>query len=171
MHRNTYILVSILAVVAALVVGVNFGKKISPTAEPTPRPEADQPLAGTPEKTTTLFTSTFCGFSLEFPSTFTLMESASGSAIMNHPSDKNQSIVATCQKDIPGVPLPPDKIESLVVTAPTGASISAKLYHDASPQDGTPIDALIFTHPSGMDVFIAGFGPAFDAAIKSLRIL
>ncbi len=29
MHRNTYLLVSILAVIAALVVGVNVGKKIT----------------------------------------------------------------------------------------------------------------------------------------------
>ena len=31
MYRNTYLLVSILAVVAALIVGVNVGKKISLT--------------------------------------------------------------------------------------------------------------------------------------------
>jgi len=174
MYRNTYLLVSILAVVAALIVGVNVGKKISLTPAPTPQPKADQPLAGTPtsEKTTEIFTSALCGFSLEYPKTFTLMEGASGSAIMNHPDNKSQSIVTTCQKDIPGIPLPPEKIESLFVPTSAGASLSAKLYHDASEKDGTPIDALIFTHPtSGLDIFIAGFGPAFDAAIKTLRIL
>ncbi len=168
MHKNTYLLVSILAVVAALVVGVNVGKKLSLAPIPTPAPTA----IPTPEQTTELFTSTLCGFSLEYPSTFTLMESASGSAIMNHPSDKNQSIVATCQKDISGIPLPPEKIELLVIPSATGATISAKLYHDASAKDGTAMDALLFTHPTnGLDIFIAGFGPAFDAAIKSLHIL
>ncbi len=168
MYRNTYLLVSILAVVAALVVGVNVGKKITPQQAPTPTP-APTP---TSEKTTEIFTSALCGFSLEYPKTFTLMEGASGSAIINHPEDKAQSIVATCQKDIPGIPLPPEKIESFFVPTSVGASVSAKLYHDASAKDGTPIDVLLFTHPtSGLDIFIAGFGPAFDAAIKTLRIL
>ena len=34
MHRNTFLLVLFLAILAALVVGVNIGKKLSPQETP-----------------------------------------------------------------------------------------------------------------------------------------
>src|SRR5689334_13041045 len=154
MYRNTYLVVSVLAVLAALVVGVNIGKKLQ-SQPPT------QKIAATPTPTPGIimqpYEDTFCGFSVSYPSIFTVMENASGSAILNNTTDKTQSIVLTCQKNIPRPPLTPDKIESLTLATSTGASISAKLYHDASAKDGTPIDAIIFHHPkNGMDIFIAG---------------
>lgn len=168
MHRNTYILVSVLAVIAALVVGVNFGKKITPqNPEPTPTPLVS--VAPTPSLIP--FVDVACGFSLTYPDTFTLIDSASGSAILRNSVDQSQSIVMTCQEDIPRPALISENIESLTLTTETGASVSAKLYHDQSQKDGTPIDALIFTHPSTkLDVFIAGYGEAFNSILQTVTV-
>ena len=172
MHRNTLLLVSILAVCSALLVGVNVGKQLQ-------KPAGQSPLGGaTPIPTLVIniapqtYRDIFCGFSIDYPAGFTILENASGSAILHNTADKTQSITLTCQKNIPRPALPADKIEALTIPTVTGASVSAKLYHDSSAKDGTLIDAVIFRHPTnGMDGFIAGYGDAFNAAIKTIQIL
>ena len=164
MHRNTYLLVIVLAVFAALLIGVNIGKRLQkqtlPPSVPSPTP--------TPIVTIQTYTDTYCGFSLSYPVNYTVLENASGSAILHNTADKTQSITLTCQKAIPRPALPADKIESFPIPA---SSISATLYHDSAPRDGTPIDVVIFTHPKNkMDIFVAGYGDAFNAAIKTLQI-
>lgn len=165
MHRNTYLLVIVLAVFAALIVGVNIGKKFTKPAIPVvslPTPTQ------TPTPVIQTYTDTFCGFSLSYPSNFTILDNASGSAILNNTSDKMQSITLTCQKNIPAPKISPDNIETFTIPAASGASISAKLYTDTVAS----VDAVIFHNPAnGMDGFIAGFGTAFNAAIKTIRIL
>ncbi len=171
MHRNTYILVAILAVFAALVVGINVGKK-QPAPAPTPAPIATPAATPTPQLTRTPWANEACGVSLYYPDTYQLMENASGSGILKHPENTAQSIVVTCQPDIPRPALTDDRIETLSLPRASGASVSATLYHDASAKDGTPIDALIFHHPTnGMDVFIAGFGEAFNTILTTIQVL
>ena len=166
MHRNTYFLVIILAVCAALLIGVNIGKRLQKQAPTSPPVQTPTPTQGV---TTQTYINEFCGFSLDYPTSFTILENASGSAILNNAADKTQSITLTCQKEIPRPPLSGDKIESFLI--PEG-SISATLYHDSTPRDGTPIDVVIFTHPKNkMDIFVAGYGSAFDTAIKTIQIL
>lgn len=171
MHRNTYLVVGALAVLAALVVGVNVGKRMSPgSSQATPTPTIAVSLIPTPTLET--YINTACGFSLQYTNDFSLMDSASGSAILNFANDKSKSIAMTCQKNIPRPAIPADKIDSLTIAASTGASVSAKLYHDQSSQDGTPLDAVIFTHPTRkLDIFIAGYGDAFNAIIKTIQII
>lgn len=157
MHRNTFLLVVFLAIFAALVIGVNIGKRGASTAEPTPIP--------TQAPVTQHYSG--CGITLEFPTTLTLMDSASGSAVLIDKTNTDQSIVIACQKDIPRPAVSTDAIETLNI-----GSTSAKLYHDASPKDGSKIDELIFTHPkTDLDVFIAGFGETFNAIIKTVTLL
>lgn len=169
MHRNTYLLVIVLSIFASLLVGINIGKKLQTKTEPalsipTPTP--------TPVVTLKTYLNTYCGFSFSYPSTFTVLGNASGSAILHNTKDKTQTLTFTCQQAIPRPALPAEKIETLTIPASTGASVSAKLYHESSPKDGTLIDTVIFRHPTnGMDGFIAGFGEAFDTAIKTLQIL
>lgn len=168
MPRNTFLVVIALAVLAALVVGVNIGKRLSnapsappsvttPTLSPTPTPI--QPVT---------YTSNTCGVSFDYPADFIKQEaSESAGALITDPKDPKTMIVVACQKNIPRVPLPPERIETIRI-----ASISAKLYHDRSLKDGTPIDKLIFYNPkTKLDVFLAGLGPVFDAAVASLKIL
>ena len=167
MPRNTFLVVIILAVVAALVVGVNVGKRLA-TAPASPSVPATPTLSPTPTPIPPVtYISKACGVSFDYPPDY-IKQEASGSAgvIFLDPKDSKTMIVLTCQKDIPRVPLPPEKIETMQI-----ASISAKLYHDTSAKDGTPIDKLIFYNSKvKMDVFLAGLGTAFDAAVASLKL-
>ncbi len=171
MHRNTYLLVIFLSLFAALLVGVNIGKSLQK------QPAEQSPLSGatptsTPSITIQTYTDTYCGFSLSYPSNFTVLENASGSAIFNNTADTTQSMTITCQRAIPRPPIPADKIETITIPTTSGSSVSAKLYHDSSAKDGTPIDVVIFRHPTnGMDDFVAGYGDSFNAAVKTLQIL
>jgi hypothetical protein len=172
MHR-TYLLITFLAAFAALLVGVHLGKRLSPsslqTATTTPTPTAS------PESTTSatqLYTNTMCGFTLQVPTTLSFMEGASGSAFLINANNQNESIAIACQSDIPRPPLTLDKIETVILyNEAKTASAAAKLYHDASAKDGTPLDQFIFYHPTkDMDVFIAGFGKTFDTVIATLKL-
>ncbi len=172
MPRNTFLVVTILAVFAALVVGVNIGKRLSnapppaggststaiPTPALTPTPTTAPPIT---------YISKTCGVSFDYPPNFTKQEASGSSGVIFTDPDVKTMIIFTCQKDIPRPPLAPGNIETIQI-----ASMSAKLYHDTNAKDGTPIDKLIFRHPkNGLDVFFAGLGPLFQQAISSLKIL
>ena len=167
MHKNTFIFVSALAIVAALVVGVNVGRKFSnkevaivpPAVSPTP--------IATPTPAFTAYTNSFCGISFQLPETFLVLDTASGSAVLSNPTDGKDSIILVCQNGIPRPPLTADKIETITI-----ASTSARLYHDASAKDGTPTDKLIFRHPTKrLDILLSGFSSNFQHIIESLTIL
>lgn len=153
MHRNTYLLILLLTILACLVVGVNLGKKIAKTPdtlEPTPIISTIPTVIPTPK--ITLYTNSYCGVTISYPDTYTLSESSN--AGVSFTTQSGNDVALTCQKDIPRPALPTEKVQTLSV-----ASISAKLYHDASPKDGTPIDIIIFRHPTnGMDIYLAGLG-------------
>ncbi len=153
MHKNTYLLVLFLTILACLVVGVNLGKKIAKTPDaiqPTPVVSLMPTTKPTPK--ITLYTNSYCGITVSYPDTLTLSESSDSGVSFTTQSGKE--IALTCQKDIPRPALPTEKTETLSV-----ASVSAKLYHDASPKDGTPIDIILFRHPTnGMDIYLAGLG-------------
>ena len=165
MARNTFLLVSVLAVVAALLVGLNIGRQLSASAPtitqvqetPTPTPK---PLSE--------YTNTSCGVSFTIPEGYTLSPAgnASMSAIfVGTGSDK--PITFVCQSEIPRVPLSPEKIETVSV-----GSVSAKLYHDTDAKEGNPIDKLIFTHPKNrLDIFLAGAGNGFQKLVATIMLL
>lgn len=161
MHRNTFFLVIILAIFAALVLGFNAGKNWQKTpakAEPTPIPTMQI-------STVTNYQNSFCGVTLDYPKELTILEATAG-AIFNNPIEASQSVIIACQKQIPRPPLPANKIETFNI-----GTVSAKLYHDSSLKDGAAIDELIFTHPTnGMDIFVAGLGATFEKIIKTIEI-
>ena len=163
MARNTLLLVIVLAIVAALVVGVQIGRQANPSFSPTPTPLA---LSPTPLEPTLLsHSNTYCGFSFSYPSTLTLTLGASGSAVL---SNSGETILMACQKNIPRPPLAINRIEE----ATLAGVMNAKLYHDASPKDGTPMEALIFTNPNnGLDVFISGLGTTFTQIISTIQLI
>ena len=175
MHRNTYLLVSLLAVFAALLIGVNvghgFAEKQTESVKITPKPLPTVPII--PTITLNTYTNTICGFSLQYPNTLTKLETATGSALLVDTTTKAQSLAIACQKEIPRPPIPAEKIETKMLTNTLKtASISAKLYHDASQKDGTPIDSLIFRIPgTGLDVFIAGYGETYNQILTTLILL
>ena len=172
MPRNTFIIVGFLAIFAALVVGVNLGKKFSqkPNAAQTIAPTASPTLDLTPTaalSSSQVFASDYCGISFKYPTNFTKLDAASGSAVLLNPDNAQASIAVTCQKNIPRPPLSSENIEQATVSG-----VIATLYHDVSAKDGTSIDKLIFNHPkNGLDIFIAGTGTIFEQIVSSLNIL
>ena len=170
MHRNTYVVVSILAVLAALVVGVNVGRKITPLQVPeTPSPTPSLVVSLSPAIQT--FVNSSCGFTITYSDPYTLMDSASGSAVLNYPNDPTKSIVMACQKSIPRPAIAAENIETVFLPSKSGASVSASLYRNQSSKDGQPVDALVFTHPTKKtDVFFAGYGEAFNALIRTIIV-
>ena len=156
MHKNTYLLVSILAVVAALVIGVNIGRQVKVPqtilSQLSPTPTFVPPL------TTKPYRNSFCKVAFDYPASFTFLESASGSAAFTNPNG-DDGILMTCQKDIPRPAIAEEKIEDIRI-----GSVSAKLYRDS-------VDSLIFRHPATrLDVFLAGTGEVFQNLLKTLII-
>ncbi len=177
MPRNTFIVISVLAVIAALVVGVNVGKGMNTgqTTLPTPAvtPEEISPTPISPSLTT--YTNTNCGISFDYPANFMKQEvassaSTSAGAVFADPQNTGSTsgvIVFTCQKDIPRPPLLATSIETILI-----GSTSAKLYHDTNAKDGSPTDKLIVRHPkTGLDIFLAGLGTTFRQVVASIKIL
>ena len=169
MPKNTLLFVSFLAVIAALLIGINIGRSMAPQSAlstPTPTPK----ITATP--TVAMILGSTCGITFEYPSTLTAMESSGSGMILANTTKPEESIVVVCQDEIPRVALTPDKIEPRKILSATGnASASAKLYHDTQEKDGTPVDKLIFTHPTTkQDIFIAGFGAIFNQIISTLKL-
>ncbi len=171
MHRNTFLLVLFLAIFASLVVGVNLGRRF-----PTPQPQTTK-TAVSPTSTPVVsegqalslleYRNTYCGIAFRYPGTLQQIEGATGSAVLVNQEKPEESVVVTCQKDIPRPALAPERIEVATVSG-----VTARLYHDTSAKDGTPIDTLILRHPkTGLDVFLAGSGPTFQGILSTLKIL
>lgn len=155
MHKNTYLLVSILAVVAALVIGVNIGRQgatqqtVQLPSTPIPTPMA--------ASTTTSYSNSFCKVAFDYPASYTFLENASGSAAFTNPNG-DDGIILTCQKDIPR----PAETKETAQDVRIG-SVAAKLYNNQS---------LIFRHPgTKLDVFLAGSGEVFRKLISSVTFL
>lgn len=169
MHRNTYLLVSSLAVIAALVIGVHIGRqfRVPDRSLPVPIP-ASPPLvtsAPVPQPPTKGYRNVFCKVSFDYPSAFTLLESATGSAAFTGPGGQD-GILLTCQKDIPRPAITQENIEDIRI-----GSVSAKLYHTQSASDGATIDTLIFRHPATkLDVFLAGTSETLKNILATLKI-
>jgi hypothetical protein len=173
MHRNTYILVTILAIFAALVVGVNLGRSLSSQSKKISAPTPTPTVVTIQKPTHKTYANTLCGFTFSYPDTLTAMEDASGSAVFLDENSSTRSVAVACQYDIPRPSLSTDQIEThLLTNVAKTASISAKLYHDSSQKDGSPIDAIFFRNPkNGRDIFIAGFGEIYDQIISTIKLL
>lgn len=168
MHRNTFFLVAFLAIVAALLIGINVGKNLSPSQNTSPVTSSPTPSAST----LVTYNNSACGLTFQYPASLTKTENASGSAVFTDTSGQ-QAVTVTCQKDIPKPSLDPSKIETLrIVNESATASVSAKLYHDTSAKDGSAIDIIIWTIPkTTLDVYIAGYGEMFNQIIQTLHLL
>lgn len=162
MPRNTAVLVFFLTLFAAAVVGINLFKNPENPAQ-TPIETSTTP---TPNISLDTYQNDVCGVRFQYPSGINKLESRDG-AVFSDPNATDSAVFITCQKDIPRSPLSPDRIETIQI-----GTVSATLYHDASPKDGSPIDKLIFSHPgNGLDIYVAGFGPVFRQLTTSIKLL
>ncbi len=168
MPRNTFIVVSLLAVLAALVVGVNIGRSLNlsnSTSNASPQVPTSAPTV-IPTPKLLEYTNTSCRFSLHYPDVMKRMDDGVGSVVLIN-SLGNDSIIITCQKAIPR----PDLVDKNIETISIG-SLSAQLYHETSTVDNSPIDKLFLKHPTtNQDILVTGFGPSFQSIISSLKII
>jgi hypothetical protein len=171
MHRNTFLVVIILAVVAALLTGINLGKKLSTqSTEPAPQNIITPSPTISP---VSVYENTICGITFNFPETVTKTENASGSALFTETTTGNQILAVTCQLEIPTPAVPEENTETKILTNSAGTgTVSATLYHDSSAKDGTPLDVLIFRKPkTATDVYLAGYGEIFNSILQTLRLI
>lgn len=169
MPKNTLLFVSFLAVIAALLVGIQIGRSMTPqqvAVAPSPTPVI------TAIPTLHSVNGSSCGVRFQYPSNLTAMEGSGSGMILANKTKPEESIVIVCQDEIPRVALPDEKIDVKKILSVSGsASVSAKLYHDASQKDGTPMDKLIFTHPkTNQDVFIGGYGVLYTQLLDTLTL-
>lgn len=182
MAKATILLLFTLALIATLLFGINLGKKIeswqkSPTTIPPKKMKPTQKLSLTPVKTATptaslqdkaTYKNTSCGYEIVYPQTWTKLEYDDRSiALDTKEGSESSKIAIVCAAEIPKPPLVPEKIEDIVLS-----SVAAKLYHDASPKDGTPLDEVITKIPGkNMEIFIAGFGESLKYILSTFRFL
>lgn len=175
--RNTYLFISILAVIAALMIGINIGRQFPVSdAGISPLPSPVTPTIQMVESVTKNYRNNFCKVAFDYPGTFTIFENASGSAAFTQPqrrgagftgSTTDDGIILTCQKDIPRPGVSSQSMETVRI-----GSVAATLYHTQTASDGASIDSLIFRHPmTKLDVFLAGTGEVFRKLISSITLL
>jgi hypothetical protein len=168
MARTTALVIIILAVVAALVTGIQIGRRVDGggllAESPIP---TTQPLAFTspsPINQTQSLNHQDCGVQFEYPSSYKMTESSNSAILIN--SATTDRITLACSTEIPIPPLPPEKIEEATV-----AGQIATIYHDASAQNGSPVDVVILSHPvNGLTVAMLGFGEIFEQIVASVRL-
>jgi hypothetical protein len=166
------ITVSLLAVFAALVAGVNIGKKFYPAPPDknsqtiqkiTPSPSAPK---ASPTPAFQLFTDSTCGVSFIYPANLSEIEIPTGGIMLTRVSNPSETVYYNCSKAI----AKPDLAVNNIVNITVG-TVSAKLYQDYTPAEGKPMNKLIFRHPGNkMEIQIGGLGDNFNIATTSVNI-
>lgn len=166
MHRNTAVLLVVLALLATLVVGIRVGSTLNPISPLPTVNTSPEPIAST--QALKHLTHAGCGVSFEYPGNLELVE-ASDSAILSPPGATESlanRIIVVCS-DFPKPPLPDDKVEEATV-----AGQLATIYHDSSAQDGAPVDVVVFTHPkTRKEIGLFGFGEVFEKVLETVTFL
>jgi hypothetical protein len=196
MSKGTIILCFTLAIVAALLLGINLGKNIdispiatSPTVSYQPT-KIIKPPTLTPINTLspsipvsasatiflsptlkqisyTTYTNSICGFSFSYPGSFIQQKTTNEQSIIyTDPDNSKDAIAATCASSIPKPLVSADKTESILL-----GGRSATLYHDQNP-DGSPRDEVIVKNPNnGLEIILAGYGSTFFTALTSFKFV
>lgn len=200
MLKNTYYAILFLSIFAALIVGLNIGKRIQQNQNTTGQIQTLGPSApslssaplvdrtinssnidGSPSANHTIATS-----SGTTGKEYTYTNTACGIAftypdtiIKEDSSTQTQGAIFTSKTNSQEMvvvtcqkDIPKPALPQENIEQKLIGSVQAKLYHDSSAKDGTKTDALIFTHPkTKLDVFIGGYGTTFNTIIQSLEIL
>lgn len=166
MHRNTAIIIAVLATVAAFVVGLKLGLTLStqelPTMQSSPSPIALLP-SPSPRPLLKTFIHKNCGVQITYPSDYQINE-ASTAAILTNSSTKDQ-VNLLCGENFPIPSLPPERTEQASI-----AGQLATVYHDTSTETNQPLDIYVFNHPfKSVQVALFGFGEIFETIIQSLQ--
>jgi hypothetical protein len=163
----------VLVVVASFLIGINVGRLIAKNnAQVAVSPNSQSTIVqASPFPSTTPLSSSAilvkeCGISFEADKTNFTINQASGAATVTNKKTQEKISIA-CAGEIPRPPLPEERMEKIYIDGN-----QYTLYHDASAKDGTPIDAVIFNHPTRkIDIGIFGFGEDFTQLLTTIRIL
>ena len=169
MAKTTSILIIVLAILAALITGIQIGRKVGKTNPIAQLPSPAQiSILSTPISSPLSllnYSSSDCGVTFSYSPTYQLQE-ASDSAILTN-SQTGDEITLICGTEFPTPPLPPEKIEEATI-----AGQLATIYHDASAKDGSPLDVVVLTHPQRLlQIALFGFGQSFQQLLNTLTIL
>lgn len=184
MPKSTLAFLIFLSLLAALLLGINIGKKMGntqnialnpaptlpvlPTLFASPSPIVIQTSPIVLQTGLSVYSDKTCGFSIAYKGNYLEQNSKnSRSTVITDPENPGQDLVSACLEEIPKPPLVPEKIEDIIVDG-----VLAKLYHDASSKDGSPRDELIVKHPANnLEIIIAGFGPPLNLALASFKFI
>lgn len=170
MHKNTYLLATVLAIITALVIGVNIGKKIPNQSQPTNNEQPDlvslTPSPTIPTSILKNYENSECGFSFSYPDNLTRLDSTMSNAVFADLKQPGDTIIVLCQETIPE---PAAKAQAMTITYDKGASISAMRYEESDNEK--VIESILFNHPdNGMAILITGQGETFEQILRTLNV-
>ena len=164
-HMETKkIVASVLGVIALGVAGwLVYGGFSGSQVTKAPLAINEVPLANTPvtetPSTPSALASSMCGFVYPKHDGWSVEDNKGGGVDIVKGS---KEVMILCADEIPGIPLPENKIESVIVDGVVG-----KLYHDASAMDGSPKDDIrVRTPANDADVSIRGT-PGFVSEVAA----
>ncbi len=186
MAKGTIFFLFFLAIIAVLLFGINIGKKLeksqvsvmpSPTnyqLQTTNYPTTFPTLSFIPNASNSavlingkyVYSNLNCGYEITYPQNWLRLDYDGRSiGLSNTSSSPSSNLAIICAPNIPKPALSADRINEYKI-----GTISAKLYHDASPKDGSPLDEIIAKIPDkNMEIFIAGFGPTLTEILSSFK--
>jgi hypothetical protein len=189
MAKGTIITLFILAIIASILLGINFGMKIekqknvqSPTPVPTKitptkpilpsiiptKPESTDG-AKTKEETNQIsyYSDKKCGFSVSFPTSYLSQKTENEkSVILTDPTNPEKMIAFVCTTAIPRPPVSSENIESIMLDGQP-----ATIYHDRDQQGNTRDELIVKNPQNGLEIFIAGSTQIFKETIASFKFL
>lgn len=171
MPKNTFLIVTLLAVFAALVIGVNLGKNIWPSPESgvpvqaTPSPTAPA-ISPTPVAKSLYYANDTCGISFLYPEYLTKMEASDGNSVFINSRNPKESLALICQNRIPK---PTGDLTTETITI---GSQSATIYKESTPSAvNTEMKLILRNRKTGLDILISGAGEVFRLAVSTLKTL
>jgi len=172
MSRNTFILIAFLSIFAALVVGVNIGRKVSGNPIPSEnqaqevKQQTNPTITPIPTPKTLQYINKRCGLSFQYPSSLYATEIPNGDQFIN-PDNPNKYFTIMCQKTIER-----PQVDELLIEKLEVGTVSAYLYHDIAKEDNSPLEKLIFRNPKNkLEIYLGGDKDMFEEIVKTVNIL
>jgi hypothetical protein len=169
MHANTKLLVIGLAIIAALLIGVNIGRQVSRQPASAPIPLAllspTQKLLPTPTPKMTTYTNSVCGFKVAYSERWTIGDSSEQGTLFSEEKGSSAALIG-CKPTFSRPQPPKDRIETVTI-----ASVSGTLFH-SDATDGSPTQLFVIKHPTkNEDIYVAGDGPEFKTLLQGISFI
>lgn len=153
-----------LAILAAMVVGVNIGARNSPPVSNTPI--SPPPESPTPTPLLLSYSNPLCKVNFIYPDSYNKVDlDNNGGAVFAHKDSASGSLTFLCQKDLPK-PKELDNAETIKF-----GSVSALILIPDATNSAQANGRLFLTHPvSKLIISISGTKEIFETVVDSLVI-